>query len=208
MSLGCNNRQRQAIYFIAFVVLEGGHSFHAPTAAKNKQPSQRPHSNFNSDDGWSNQNENIDSAKIIGVDSDETSTVPPSLVTIDDGGSDLTDRFKYKVHALMGTYDAPLGVVDDENQMGNILDKMLQFPTKYTFSVVGKTENMSHGDYSNEVELALTSVLGSRLQVEMTVVPRGKKFTKVTATVTVDSASVISFIYDKLDALDATVMKF
>lgn len=92
--------------------------------------------------------------------------------------------------------------------MGNILDKMLQFPTKYTFSVVGKTENMSRGDYANEVELALTSVLGSRLQVEMTVVPRGKKFTKVTATATVDSASVISFIYDKLEGLDATVMKF
>jgi putative lipoic acid-binding regulatory protein len=157
-----------------------------------KRPSQRLHSNFNNDE----QN-------------DETSIVPPAVVTIDDGdGSDLTDRFKYKVHALMGTYDAPSGVVDDENQMGNILDKMLQFPTKYTFSVVGKTENINHGEYANEVELALISVLGSNAQVEMMVVPRGKKFTKVTATVQVDSASVISYIYDKLEALDATVMKF
>lgn len=37
-----------------------GHSFHAPTAVKNKRPSKRLHSNFNSDDGRSNQNENID----------------------------------------------------------------------------------------------------------------------------------------------------
>ena len=194
----CNNRYRGAIYFVVlFVVLsslEGGHSFHASTAVKNiKRPSQRLHSNFN------NEEQN-----------DETSIVPPAVVTIDDGddGSDLTDRFKYKVHALMGTYDAPSGVVDDENQMGNILDKMLQFPTKYTFSVVGKTENINHGEYANEVELALISVLGTNAQVEMMVVPRGKKFTKVTATVTVDSASVISYIYDKLEALDATVMKF
>lgn len=107
LSMGCNNnRQRRAIYFIAFVVLsfiEGGHSFSAPTAVKNTRPSQRLHSNFNSDDGRSNQNENSDSAKIIGDDNDETSTVPPSVVTIDGGGFDLTDRFKYKVHALMGT---------------------------------------------------------------------------------------------------------
>jgi hypothetical protein len=73
---------------------------------------------------------------------------------------------------------------------------------------VGKTENINHGDYANEVELALISVLGCNAQVEMMVVPRGKKFTKVTATVTVDSASVISYIYEKLEALDATVMKF
>jgi putative lipoic acid-binding regulatory protein len=196
LSLGCNHRYRGAVYFVVFVILsslEGGHSFHASTAVKNiKRPSQRLHSNVNNDE----QN-------------DETSIVPPAVVTIDDGdGSDLTDRFKYKVHALMGTYDAPSGVVDDENQMGNILDKMLQFPTKYTFSVVGKTENVNHGDYANEVELALISVLGSNAQVEMMVVPRGKKFTKVTATVQVDSASVISYIYDKLEALDATVMKF
>ena len=190
---GCsNNRNRQAIHFLVFVVLaslEGGHSFHASsTATKNKRPSLRLHDEQNDD------------ASII---------LPPAVVTInDDGGSELTDRFKYKVHALMGTYDTPLGVVDDENQTGNILDKMLQFPTTYTFSVVGKTENINHGVYANEVELALISVLGSNAQVEMLVVPRGKKFTKVTATVIVDSASVISYIYDKLEALDATVMKF
>jgi len=195
---GCsNNRNRQAIHFLVFVVLaslEGGHAFHASsTSTKNKRPSLRLYSNFNND-------EQNDDASIL---------LPPAVVTInDDGGSDLTDRFKYKVHALMGTYDTPPGVVDDENQTGNILDKMLQFPTTYTFSVVGKTENINHGVYANEVELALISVLGSNAQVEMLVVPRGKKFTKVTATVTVDSASVISYIYDKLEALDATVMKF
>lgn len=34
--------------------------------------------------------------------------------------SDMTDRFKYKVNALMGTYD-PQNGIDDERQDGNIL---------------------------------------------------------------------------------------
>lgn len=41
----------------------------------------------------------------------------------DDSGrsSDMTDRFKYKVNALMGTYDPTHGP-DDEHQSGNILN--------------------------------------------------------------------------------------
>lgn len=42
-------------------------------------------------------------------------------VKIDDGGSNLTDRFKYKVNALMGVFD-PQGGADDERQDGNILN--------------------------------------------------------------------------------------
>mmetsp|Transcript_10728 Transcript_10728/g.23768 ORF Transcript_10728/g.23768 Transcript_10728/m.23768 type:complete len:199 (+) Transcript_10728:177-773(+) len=138
---------------------------------------------------------------------DDESTI--STVTIDDGGSDLTDRFKYKVHALMGTYDPVPGAVDDENQAGNIIGALLEFPTEYTFTVVGKTVEDSAGDaYVNEVKSALSSILGSDAKTEMRVVPRGKKFTRVSAKVTVESASIISSIYEELGALEATVMKF
>lgn len=126
---------------------------------------------------------------------------------------DLTDRFKYKVHALMGSFDPAPGTVDDENQTGNILGAMLNFPAEYTFSVVGKTggedvPDSAGDDYADEVKSVLSSVLGSDAKVEMRVVPRGTKFTRVSAKVTVESASIISSIYEELDALEATVMKF
>ncbi|KAL7527396.1 hypothetical protein ACHAXR_001938 [Thalassiosira sp. AJA248-18] len=122
----------------------------------------------------------------------------------------------------MGTYDPAPGVVDDDKQTGNIIGAMLEFPTEYTFTVVGKTaiDNNQHletesGDddsaadvYASDVKKAFVSVLGSDAKVEMRVIPRGKKFTRVSAKVTVDSASVISSIYEELDALEATVMKF
>ena len=51
--------------------------------------------------------------------SDEPAT--ESVIRIDDHGSNLTDRFKYKVNALMGTFDPQSGA-DDERQEGNILN--------------------------------------------------------------------------------------
>jgi hypothetical protein len=56
-----------------------------------------------------------------GEDSDDSEPIFETTVRIDDGGSDLNDRFKYKVHALMGTYDPQTGT-DDERQDGNILN--------------------------------------------------------------------------------------
>ena len=116
----------------------------------------------------------------------------------------------------MGTYDTPLGVIDDENQTGRIIGAMLNFPTEYTFSVVGKTtltasDNNNRdgsGDYANNVKLALASILGPDAKIELRVVPRGLKFTRVSAKVTVESANIISLIYTELGALDGTVMKF
>ena len=67
----------------------------------------------------------------------------------------------------------------------------------------------SAGDaYVRDVKSTLNSVLGSDAKMEVRVVPRGKKFTKVSAKVTVESASIISSIYEELGALEATVMKF
>ncbi|KAL7451700.1 hypothetical protein ACHAWC_005641 [Mediolabrus comicus] len=132
---------------------------------------------------------------------------------MDDGGSDLTDRFKYKVHALMGTYDPEPGK-DNENQSGNILGALLQFPTQYTFSVVGRNiedeDSSSVGDiYANEVKAVIESALGeTEMEMEMRVTPRGKKFTKVSVSVSVESAAMITSIYEDLGQLESTVMKF
>eukprot|EP00984_Skeletonema_dohrnii_P037338 scaffold39324_cov144-Skeletonema_dohrnii-CCMP3373.AAC.1 len=129
---------------------------------------------------------------------------------MDDGGSDLTDRFKYKVHALMGTYDLPEGKVDDENQTGNILGAMLNFPTEYTFTVVGKKAETEDpcDNYERRVRAVVESALGEAANIEMRVTPRGKRFTKVSLKVTVESAAIIAAIYEELGELDATVMKF
>ena len=51
----------------------------------------------------------------------EEEPIVKSTVKIDDHGSDLTNRFKYKVNALMGVFD-PANGVDDERQEGNILN--------------------------------------------------------------------------------------
>jgi hypothetical protein len=51
----------------------------------------------------------------------EEEPIVKSVVKFGTGGSDLTDRFKYKVHALMGDYN-PQDGVDNERQDGNILN--------------------------------------------------------------------------------------
>eukprot|EP00970_Alexandrium_tamarense_P013782 scaffold3686_cov193-Alexandrium_tamarense.AAC.10 len=137
--------------------------------------------------------------------------VAMSKVKIDDGGSDLTDRFKYKVHALMGTYDPPAGSTDDENQTANIIGALLEFPTEYTFTVVGKASNEVDGTagdaYATDVKYVMTSILGNA-KMETRSVPRGKKFTRVSVKVMVESAAMIQSIYDELGAMELTVMKY
>ena len=152
---------------------------------------------------------NVNENDVTDTNTDET-MISPAAVTMDDGGSDLTDRFKYKVHALMGTYDLPEGKVDDENQMGNILGAMLNFPAEYTFSVVGKKAETEDpcDNYERKVRAVLESVLGESATMEMRVTPRGKKYKKVSVKVSVESAAMISSIYEELDALKDTVMKF
>jgi putative lipoic acid-binding regulatory protein len=119
----------------------------------------------------------------------------------------LTNTNTYtKVHALMGTYDPPQGTTDDENQMGHITGALLQFPIDYTFSVVGKTTD---GDsYASDVKNLVKSILGSDARMETRVVPRGSKFTRVSVKVCVESPAMIASIYEELDAMELTVMKF
>jgi putative lipoic acid-binding regulatory protein len=106
----------------------------------------------------------------------------------------------------MGTYDPPPGTTDDENQIGNIIGGLLQFPTDYTFSVVGKTNDQDA--YANDVKSVMESILGSEARMETRVVSRGSKFTRVSVKVSVESAAMITSIYDELDAMELTIMKF
>ena len=169
---------------------------------------------LSSAEGFSENNVE-DNDEHVTDDEDATSAaetvISPASVTMDDGGSDLTDRFKYKVHALMGTYDPEPGK-DNENQSGNILGALLQFPTQYTFSVVGRNiedeDSRTVGDiYADEVKAVIESTLGET-EMELRVIPRGKKFTKVSVSVSVESAAIITSIYEDLGQLESTVMKF
>uniref|UniRef100_A0A7S2A1P5 Uncharacterized protein n=1 Tax=Trieres chinensis TaxID=1514140 RepID=A0A7S2A1P5_TRICV len=145
------------------------------------------------------------------VAGEEAPVIAQSVVRIDDGGSDLTDRFKYKVNALMGTFDPPGGSADDENQNGNILNAMMTFPTQYAFNVVGKTGggDAAKESYVETVKGIIASSSGDdERAMECRVTPRGAKFTRVSVTAMVGSAAVINTIYDELAALEMTVMRY
>lgn len=170
---------------------------------------------------------------------------------INNDDSDLTNRFKYKVNALMGSYDPVQGDTDTENTDGNILSALLQFPSLYTFNIVGRTGGGDNGDDGSVKDAYVRSVrsivadgcgaagggddgsddgekdpTGTGVavvpydaaaeeaagdgagKVVCVVKPRGKNFTKITVEVMVESAAVISSVYEELGALERTVMRF
>lgn len=138
---------------------------------------------------------------------DEEEDVPAfemGTVRVDDGGSNLTDRFKYKVHALMGDYDPVGGVDDTEHQDGNIMSALVTFPTQHMFEVVGRTSNEK---YAEDVKSIVFGITGDDT-IECGVIPRGTKFTKVQCITMVESTAMINSIYEQLGAMEATVMKF
>jgi len=133
-----------------------------------------------------------------------------STVRIDDGGSDLTNRFKYKVHALMGDYDPTDGVADDEYQDGNIMRALFTFPMQQTFDVVGKIsadDDKDANEYAESVKKIVFETTGDE-NIEYDISPRGKKFTKVSCTAMVESMTMINTIYDELGQMESTIMKF
>ncbi|KAL7572463.1 hypothetical protein ACA910_000505 [Epithemia clementina (nom. ined.)] len=142
---------------------------------------------------------------------------------------DLSDRFKYKVQALMGAFDPYDASSDNEKVNGNIFNAMLQFPVVHTFHVVGKTktDNIPAGiirddDYNNTINLqqeqddfveavqaiVLQETGESKSEITTRVTPRGSKFTKVSVSVQVQSSQMISAIYKQLEAMELSVMQF
>lgn len=135
-----------------------------------------------------------------------------ATVRIDDGGSNMTDRFKYKVHALMGDYDPTEGVADDEDQDGNIMKALITFPTQHVFDVVGRVSSScddgdSNDGYADRVKKIVFETTGDE-NIECDIVPRGKKFVKVRCKAMVESTTMINNIYDELGEMESTVMKF
>merc|ERR1740124_1268026 len=168
-------------------------------------------------------------------ETDETDESDPIDVFKDE--NDLTNRFKYKVNALMGSYDPPQGDTDTERTDGNILGALLNFPTTYSFTVVGRTggDDSVRDAYVEDVRSVVLDRCGTnraptrdnendndnenhdddedqpsteQVDVVQAVEPRGENFVRITVEVTVESAAMISEVYDGLGALERTVMRF
>lgn len=131
-----------------------------------------------------------------------------AVFRVNDGGSDLTDRFKHKVHALMGTYDPPVDQ-DNENETGHIFNAMLEFPVTYSFNVVGRTsgDEGKKDVFVEQVKAAVTAISGPD-DMTLRITPRGKSFTKVVIEAKVESAVMITNIYKELEQLEMSVMQF
>jgi putative lipoic acid-binding regulatory protein len=131
-----------------------------------------------------------------------------AVFRVNDGGSNLTDRFKYKVHALMGDYDPP-AEQDNENETGHILSAMLEFPVVYSFNVVGRTsgDEAKKELFVEQVKAAVTEISGPD-GMSLRITPRGKSFTKVVIEANVENAAMITNIYKELKKLEMSVMQF
>jgi len=109
----------------------------------------------------------------------------------------------------MGVFDPAQTEMDNETTTGIILSAMVQFPGKFSFSVVGKTggDEQQVQEYIDDVRRIIINGSGGNI-LECRVTPRGKNFTKITAHVIVDSVSIINGIYKDLGSLERTVMNF
>jgi putative lipoic acid-binding regulatory protein len=137
----------------------------------------------------------------------------------------------------MGVFD-PMNKADDtELATGSIITALVKFPAPYAFTVVGKTDGeetvqqefvaavlaivraSSSSSYSGGapsddsstmdcVTVASSSSSSSSSTWKSQVTPRGKKYVKVTVEAQVDSASIITSIYQQLETLERCVMKF
>ena len=147
------------------------------------------------------------------AENEEAADVEPvyeTVVRMDDGGSDLTERFKYKVNALMGVFDPQSGV-DDERQSGNIMNALLKFPVRYSFNCVGRTngDDSVKEQYIEEIKSTVSSLSGDDEEgMEIRITPRGRNFTRITLQVTVESVAIVNSIYDALEKNDKTVMQY
>lgn len=83
---------------------------------------------------------------------------------------------------------------------------MLTFPLDYEFHVVGKTTDTEA--FVASIAETLHAELGDDAQLQVTVTPRGSKFTKVSVRTIVYNAESITNIYNTLGDLESIVMRF
>mmetsp|Transcript_10578 Transcript_10578/g.29730 ORF Transcript_10578/g.29730 Transcript_10578/m.29730 type:complete len:193 (+) Transcript_10578:199-777(+) len=141
---------------------------------------------------------------------DDVPIVAKSTVKIDDGGSDLTDRFKYKMQALLGNFDPQMGEDTEADGQGNIISALTNFPARFAFTVVGRTngDDEAKEAYIEQVKKIVGETSGSANTLECRVTPRGTNFVRVSVEVTVESGAIINSIYEELSEVEATVMKY
>eukprot|EP00592_Proboscia_alata_P011191 CAMPEP_0194365660 /NCGR_PEP_ID=MMETSP0174-20130528/13726_1 /TAXON_ID=216777 /ORGANISM="Proboscia alata, Strain PI-D3" /LENGTH=173 /DNA_ID=CAMNT_0039140481 /DNA_START=284 /DNA_END=805 /DNA_ORIENTATION=- len=161
-------------------------------------------------DGDSNRDEKRIDRKRDDKDSSDGDCQPPGPLY---ENNDLTNRFLYKVNALMGTFDPAEDTSDTETESGNIFESLLTFPSMQTFTVVGGISDgsKSSDDYVNDVKeviMAATEGNKNNEHIDCVVTPRGSKYVKLSLTIMVDSTSVMNTIYDGLGELEQTVMRF
>mmetsp|Transcript_11910 Transcript_11910/g.25782 ORF Transcript_11910/g.25782 Transcript_11910/m.25782 type:complete len:205 (-) Transcript_11910:48-662(-) len=158
-----------------------------------------------SDDNTSSEGQSID-----GEEEEEVPIIAKSTVKIDDGGSDLTDRFKYKMQALMGNFDPQSGEDNTEEETGNIINALTNFPARFAFTVVGRTggDEEAKETYVEDVKRIVGDVSGGFDSLECRVTPRGANFVRVSVEVFVESTAVMNTIYDELSQMEMTVMRY
>lgn len=141
---------------------------------------------------------------------EEVPIIAKSTVRIDDGGSDLTDRFKYKMQALMGNFDPQSGEDNTEEETGNIINALTNFPARFAFTVVGRTsgDEEAKETYVEDVKRIVGDVSGGFDSLECRVTPRGANFVRVSVEVFVESTAVMNTIYDLLSQMEMTVMRY
>jgi putative lipoic acid-binding regulatory protein len=160
--------------------------------------------------GVPEENSSNNATDITNDNSDEEA-IMTTTVRMDDGGSNMTDRFKYKVNALMGVFDPADVEANNERGSGNILNALLNFPVNYSFNVVGRTrgEKTLEEEFIGQVKAIVWKGSGDDEEnVLCQITPRGKSFTKVTVQAQVGNATIISSIYEQLEELELSVMQF
>mmetsp|Transcript_31016 Transcript_31016/g.36861 ORF Transcript_31016/g.36861 Transcript_31016/m.36861 type:complete len:280 (+) Transcript_31016:58-897(+) len=126
------------------------HTTHPHDILQFKRPIQKQIQMTAADDANANADANADANDEATTTGDGATTNEPEDLNYD--GNDLTNRFKYKVNALMGSYDPLQSDTDTEQTDGNIFNALLQFPTLYTFNIVGRTRGDDDDDDDNSIK--------------------------------------------------------
>lgn len=86
---------------------------------------------------------------------------------------------------------------------------MVEFPVRYTFNVVGKTDGDEaiSAKYVEDVKNVIMTTSGET-DVKWEITPRGKKFTKIKCETEVQSSTMVNKIYQDISKLELTVMNF
>ena len=100
------------------------------------------------------------------------------------------------------------GRPDTERVDGNILGALVHFPASHTFTVVGRT-GADRRTFVHDVQSTIVDCTGRPVaELDTHVTERGAKFTKVSITVQVESADVVSRVHASFSQLEGMVMQF